>query len=109
MYSRGNGLRWKIHSFNLPGKALMSLDIPSLRSCVFPGSYSFACNECQCRPVSFCGCGFPVYVGGLDMLPYFCNYRIMKNTTKKSTEQVAKFADMFSAMGTEARLRIMQL
>ena len=28
---------------------------------------------------------------------------------KKSTEQVAKFADMFSAMGTEARLRIMQL
>ena len=29
--------------------------------------------------------------------------------TKKSEEQVAKFADMFSAMGTEARLRIMQL
>ena len=29
--------------------------------------------------------------------------------TKKSTEQVAKYADMFSAMGTEARLRIMQL
>jgi DNA-binding transcriptional ArsR family regulator len=29
--------------------------------------------------------------------------------SKKSTEQVAKFADMFSAMGTEARLRIMQL
>ena len=28
---------------------------------------------------------------------------------KKSTEQVAKYADMFSAMGTEARLRIMQL
>jgi ArsR family transcriptional regulator len=28
---------------------------------------------------------------------------------KKSTEQVTKFADMFSAMGTEARLRIMQL
>jgi len=27
----------------------------------------------------------------------------------KSTEQVAKYADMFSAMGTEARLRIMQL
>ena len=26
-----------------------------------------------------------------------------------SPEQVAKFADMFSAMGTEARLRIMQL
>ena len=29
--------------------------------------------------------------------------------SKKSTEQVVKFADMFSAMGTEARLRIMQL
>ncbi len=28
---------------------------------------------------------------------------------KKSTEQVTKYADMFSAMGTEARLRIMQL
>jgi ArsR family transcriptional regulator len=28
---------------------------------------------------------------------------------KKTEEQVAKFADMFSAMGTEARLRIMQL
>jgi DNA-binding transcriptional ArsR family regulator len=30
-------------------------------------------------------------------------------STKKSTEQVAKYADMFSAMGTEPRLRIMQL
>lgn len=28
---------------------------------------------------------------------------------KKNTEQVAKYAGMFSAMGTEARLRIMQL
>jgi len=28
---------------------------------------------------------------------------------KKSAEQIAKYADMFSAMGTEARLRIMQL
>jgi DNA-binding transcriptional ArsR family regulator len=28
---------------------------------------------------------------------------------KKNTEQVAKYADMFSAMGTEPRLRIMQL
>lgn len=27
----------------------------------------------------------------------------------KKSEQVAKYADMFSAMGTEARLRIMQL
>jgi ArsR family transcriptional regulator, arsenate/arsenite/antimonite-responsive transcriptional repressor len=31
------------------------------------------------------------------------------STDKKSVEQVAKFADMFSAMGTEPRLRIMQL
>jgi DNA-binding transcriptional ArsR family regulator len=29
--------------------------------------------------------------------------------TKKDAEQVTKYADMFSAMGTEARLRIMQL
>jgi ArsR family transcriptional regulator len=29
--------------------------------------------------------------------------------SRKSEEQVTKFADMFSAMGTEARLRIMQL
>ena len=29
--------------------------------------------------------------------------------SKKNTEQVTKYADMFSAMGTEARLRIMQL
>jgi DNA-binding transcriptional ArsR family regulator len=33
----------------------------------------------------------------------------MTALSKKSAEQVAKFADMFSAMGTEARLRIMQL
>src|ERR1700716_825522 len=31
------------------------------------------------------------------------------STPKKSAEQVAKYADMFSAMGTEPRLRIMQL
>jgi ArsR family transcriptional regulator, arsenate/arsenite/antimonite-responsive transcriptional repressor len=29
--------------------------------------------------------------------------------SKKSAEQVVKYADMFSAMGTEPRLRIMQL
>ena len=42
-----------------------------------------------------------------DILRYFCNSRNMRS--RKSEEQVAKFADMFSAMGTEARLRIMQL
>jgi ArsR family transcriptional regulator len=30
-------------------------------------------------------------------------------STEKNTEQVAKYADMLSAMGTEPRLRIMQL
>lgn len=29
--------------------------------------------------------------------------------SKKSAEQIAKYADMFTAMGTEPRLRIMQL
>ena len=29
--------------------------------------------------------------------------------SKRNAEQIAKYADMFSAMGTEARLRIMQL
>jgi len=44
------------------------------------------------------------------MIRYFCNYRIMTVAqSKRSIEQVAKYADKFSAMGTEARLRIMQL
>ncbi len=43
----------------------------------------------------------------LDIICYFCNYRIMDK--EYSAAQVAKFADMFSAVGTEARLRIMQL
>lgn len=30
-------------------------------------------------------------------------------SSEKDTDQVTKYADMFSAMGTEARLRIMQL
>ncbi len=33
----------------------------------------------------------------------------MNTTAVKTTAQVARYADMFSAMGTEARLRIMQL
>jgi ArsR family transcriptional regulator, arsenate/arsenite/antimonite-responsive transcriptional repressor len=46
----------------------------------------------------------------LDPYSYFCKYEnTMPTQSKKTTEQVAKFADMFSAMGTEARLRIMQL
>jgi ArsR family transcriptional regulator len=34
---------------------------------------------------------------------------MMRASSKLSADQVAKFADMFSAMGTEPRLRIMQL
>jgi ArsR family transcriptional regulator, arsenate/arsenite/antimonite-responsive transcriptional repressor len=33
----------------------------------------------------------------------------MSPVAKRSPEQIARYADMFSAMGTEARLRIMQL
>lgn len=33
----------------------------------------------------------------------------MKVVTAKAAEDVTRYADMFSAMGTEARLRIMQL
>ena len=33
----------------------------------------------------------------------------MKTIGKTAPDQIAKFADMFSAMGTEARLRIVQL
>ena len=46
----------------------------------------------------------------VDTVRYFCKYRNMPTLSpKKNAEQVAKFADMFSAMGTEPRLRIMQL
>lgn len=34
---------------------------------------------------------------------------MIKPQVKTAAEQVARYADMFSAMGTEARLRIMQL
>lgn len=33
----------------------------------------------------------------------------MQAASRKSAAEIAKYADMFSAMGTEARLRIMQL
>jgi len=46
----------------------------------------------------------------IDSDSYYCKYRKMATTQlKKAAEQVTKYADMFSAMGTEARLRIMQL
>jgi ArsR family transcriptional regulator, arsenate/arsenite/antimonite-responsive transcriptional repressor len=44
------------------------------------------------------------------MLPYFCKHRNMKAQLAQSNlDKVARYADMFSAMGTEPRLRIMQL
>jgi ArsR family transcriptional regulator len=46
----------------------------------------------------------------LDNPPYFREYgNMVRLQSKKNIEQVAKYADMFSAMGTEPRLRIMQL
>ncbi len=46
----------------------------------------------------------------VDSYPYFCKYRNMDSgMSKRRAERVAKYADMFSAMGTEPRLRIMQL
>jgi DNA-binding transcriptional ArsR family regulator len=46
----------------------------------------------------------------VDKILYFCNYRNMiQQQSRKAGEQIVKYADMFSAMGTEARLRIMQL
>ena len=42
----------------------------------------------------------------LTIIPYFWYYR---NMSIASPAQISRFADMFSAMGTEARLRIMQL
>lgn len=42
-----------------------------------------------------------------DNILLFCNHRNMQQV--QASEQVTRYADMFSAMGTEARLRIMQL
>ena len=49
-------------------------------------------------------------LGRLDRRRYFRKYGNMTPPrSRPSTERVVKYADMFSAMGTEARLRIMQL
>jgi ArsR family transcriptional regulator, arsenate/arsenite/antimonite-responsive transcriptional repressor len=45
----------------------------------------------------------------LTFFVYFDNVGIMETSAITNSEQVTRFADMFSAMGTEARLRIMQL
>src|SRR5580692_2531917 len=47
--------------------------------------------------------------GPVDILLYFCNRRTMKSATRVSEAEVLRFAEMFGAMGTEARLRIMRL
>lgn len=44
----------------------------------------------------------------VDTYPYFCKYRNMP-IARRTSDRVVKYADMFAAMGTEARLRIMQL
>jgi ArsR family transcriptional regulator len=50
------------------------------------------------------------FVGPLDVILYFCNYRMMPSVTaRSSSERIAKYADMFSAIGAEPRLRILQM
>lgn len=50
------------------------------------------------------------YNRDVDAIRYFRYHRNMPTVSaKRQLEQVTKYADMFSAMGTEARLRIMQL
>ena len=44
------------------------------------------------------------------MFLYFCQHRNMRSVAnEENSKQLTKYADMFSAIGTEARLRIMQL
>jgi DNA-binding transcriptional ArsR family regulator len=46
----------------------------------------------------------------LDSVLYFCKYRNMiKAQNKRLSDQIPRYADMLSAMGTEPRLRIMRL
>jgi ArsR family transcriptional regulator len=40
---------------------------------------------------------------------YYRNMDTINSKSQKASDQVARYADMFSAMGTEPRLRIMQL
>jgi ArsR family transcriptional regulator, arsenate/arsenite/antimonite-responsive transcriptional repressor len=55
-------------------------------------------------------CPIPQPVAKLTFGRYFCKYRnMLRESAKQNPEQVARYADMFSAMGVEPRLRIMQL
>jgi ArsR family transcriptional regulator len=47
------------------------------------------------------------FIGKLDILPYFHDYRTMVRIA--AADRIARYADMFSALGTEPRLRIMRL
>ena len=51
--------------------------------------------------------GFGRLAAGLDILPYFYYYRNMARIA--AANQIARYADMLSALGTEPRLRIMRL
>src|SRR4029078_9958890 len=44
-----------------------------------------------------------------DSIHYFCIIGNIDMPSRQDTEQITRFADMFSAMGIEPRLRIMQL
>jgi ArsR family transcriptional regulator len=115
----------------VPREAILSLhrteSFPDLRWRVARAGFSsilpcFKHKPCSCLQSQ----GFSVYPHAVRLVskrsddevadnpltfsPYFCNYRNMPTTqSKKSIEKIAKYADMFSAMGTEPRLRIMQL
>jgi len=45
-------------------------------------------------------------LGAIDINRQFCNYRIMVEAV---ADKVTRYADMYAAIGTEARLSIMQL
>jgi DNA-binding transcriptional ArsR family regulator len=45
----------------------------------------------------------------IDSLPYFDNNRIMESMNVTAESEVARFADMLAALGSEARLRIVRL
>ena len=101
------------------GQAAHPVDIGQPRSGApsAPGFGVLGCGLGGCSHELFEVCRislFPAQVkrdfATLDYYSYFCKYRNMTSIqAKKSAEHVAKYADMFSAMATEARLRIMQL
>lgn len=62
------------------------------------------------RRMALLGCARAHTTKPLDRTLYFCKHRNMPvSQARKTSGEIAKYADMFSAMATEARLRIMQL